>query len=167
MIKSFNFSFSPLPRFMPLSSQYFYPAYDISGDLRCLSATWPQLLQEPLKVEGILDLKTVHEQIRCDLPSQEEKGLSLMVKQILGKPLDKSDQLSMWDKRPLRISQIKYAALDAYCLLEVYSAIASDPASFGLPPDFQTRPVRSGQVKKPKDKQAKQGRHTKARGQMV
>lgn len=44
-----------------------------------------------------------------------EKGLSLLVQQVLGKPLDKTQQMSNWEKRPLRISQIRYAG-KALCM---------------------------------------------------
>lgn len=40
-----------------------------------------------------------------------------------GKPLDKSNQFSNWNNRPLREEQKIYAALDAYCLIEIYELI--------------------------------------------
>ncbi|PKU33970.1 hypothetical protein llap_15726 [Limosa lapponica baueri] len=67
---------------------------------------------------------------------QPEKGLSLLVQHVLGKPLDKTEQLSNWEKRPLREEQILYAASDAYCLLEIYEKLCKDPASFGLSSDL-------------------------------
>ena len=127
-----------------------------------------------------------------------EKGLSLLVQQILGRPLDKIEQLSNWERRPLRTSQLRYAgrythththmdthrkqtdfsslphsssppAADAYCLLEVYSALSKDPAGFGLPADLHS--VSSAQAgkktkedKKRKEK-AKQARQREVRGQ--
>ncbi|MEQ2233718.1 hypothetical protein ILYODFUR_024643, partial [Ilyodon furcidens] len=146
--------------------------YSMTGDLKCLSATWPELSEEPLRMEGMLDLLRVHQKIQCQKVNRvqngprevlvgedsAEKGLSLLVQQVLGKPLDKTEQMSNWEKRPLRISQIRYAVADAYCLLDVYSALSSNPASFGLPADL--RSITSGQSetskgKKQKEKQAK------------
>lgn len=40
-----------------------------------------------------------------------QRGLSLLVQQVLGKPLDKSQQLSNWDRRPLREGQLIYAGV--------------------------------------------------------
>lgn len=38
-------------------------------------------------------------------------GLSSLAERYLGKPLDKSQQLSNWERRPLREEQIKYAGV--------------------------------------------------------
>lgn len=67
----------------------------------------------------------------------ESKGpsLSTLVSKCLGRPLDKSDQFSNWEKRPLRESQLIYASLDAYCLLEVYDVLRSCSESVNFPFD--------------------------------
>uniref|UniRef100_A0AAR2L7A4 3'-5' exonuclease domain-containing protein n=1 Tax=Pygocentrus nattereri TaxID=42514 RepID=A0AAR2L7A4_PYGNA len=117
--------------------------YGTSGDFRSLVATWPELKEEPLAVKGMLDLLHVHQQvIHTTFSTMEvsegspEKGLSLLVQQVLGKPLDKTEQLSNWERRPLRTGQLRYAAADAYCLLDVYLTLSKDPKAFGLPEDL-------------------------------
>ncbi|KAL6097047.1 exd3 [Pungitius sinensis] len=139
--------------------------YGMSGDVKCLIATWHQLLDEPLQMEAMLDLLNVHQKIQrrkvnrtqkghkevvVGKSQQAEKGLSLLVQQVLGRPLDKTEQMSNWEKRPLRISQIRYAVADACCLLDVYSVLSSNPAYFGLPADL--RSISSSQSEKKEDK---------------
>jgi hypothetical protein len=41
----------------------------------------------------------------------------------LGRGLDKGEQLSNWDQRPLTIDQMRYAALDAHSLLAIFDSI--------------------------------------------
>lgn len=141
--------------------------YGMSGDLKCLLATWHQFKDEPLKMEGVLDLLNIHQKIqrskvkRAQNGPKEvlvgedsgEKGLSLLVQQVLGQPLDKIEQMSNWEKRPLHTSQIRYAVADAYCLLDVYYVLSSRPADYGLPADLRT--VSSSQPEKGKDKKQK------------
>ncbi|XP_056323123.1 exonuclease mut-7 homolog [Danio aesculapii] len=142
--------------------------YGMSGDLRSLVSTWPDLKEEPMKMEGVLDLLLIHQELqRCWLGNKgcrsvevsegpAEKGLSLLVQQVLGKPLNKSEQLSNWERRPLRTSQLRYAAADAYCLLDIYLILSRDPKAFGLPEDLRSIPAaqkpKSQEEKKPKDK---------------
>nr|XP_057912344.1 exonuclease mut-7 homolog isoform X2 [Doryrhamphus excisus] len=134
--------------------------YGMAGDLKCLRSTWPQFVDEPLKMEGMLDLLNIHLKIQhgkanCHWErTLQRKGLSLLVLQVLGKPLDKTEQMSNWEKRPLRVSQIRYAVTDAYCLLDVYSVLSRNPADFGLPEDL--RSVSASQPEGMKNGEAKQ-----------
>lgn len=133
--------------------------YGMHGDFQSLDATHTAF--RGVELCNVIDLCEVHKQIqscrgRVRTPGgpvdvledrlgeegirQPEKGLSLLVKDVLGKPLDKTEQLSNWDKRPLREDQIIYAAADAYCLLEVFEALLNSPEKFGLKPDFQKLP---------------------------
>ncbi|XP_063792299.1 exonuclease mut-7 homolog isoform X2 [Pseudophryne corroboree] len=129
--------------------------YGMLGDLQSLDAT--DAAFQALDLRNVIDLCEVHKQIQRnhsrprgaggpvevleDCPGEEgirqqEKGLSLLVKDVLGKPLDKTEQLSNWDKRPLREHQIVYAAADAYCLLEVFETLRGFPEKFGLKSNF-------------------------------
>ncbi|NXG49733.1 MUT7 Exonuclease, partial [Psilopogon haemacephalus] len=119
--------------------------YGMSGDLSSLAATCPALKDTEKQARGVVDLLIVDKRVAA-LPAehssqergwrQAEKGLSLLVQRVLGKPLDKAQQMSNWERRPLREQQILYAASDAYCLLEVYEKLCQDPESFGLSSDL-------------------------------
>ncbi|XP_072489221.1 exonuclease mut-7 homolog isoform X4 [Notamacropus eugenii] len=171
--------------------------YGMSGDLCSLSTTYPALREMEKQAQGILDLLQVDKQLQKNSglwkkhhipveslcqelssitksPRQAEKGLSLLVQNLLGKPLDKTEQLSNWEKRPLREEQIVYAGLmssrakgpsfcqgsasDAYCLLEVYEVLCKDPARFGLTANLKES-LGGKQSTKPKAKKplSKQG----------
>jgi len=48
------------------------------------------------------------------------EGLTSLTQLCLGKPVLKDEQVSNWKLRPLRLTQIEYAALDAYCEIGCY-----------------------------------------------
>nr|XP_036863387.1 exonuclease mut-7 homolog isoform X4 [Manis javanica] len=128
--------------------------YGMTEDLRSLGTSCPALAHVEKQLQGGLDLLQAHRQMRmADEPVRGvaraggPRGLSLLVQQVLGKPLDKTQQLSNWDRRPLSEEQLVYAAADAYCLLEVYQALCREPARFHLL-DNLARSPRPGHSKR-------------------
>ncbi|XP_063552985.1 exonuclease mut-7 homolog isoform X4 [Gorilla gorilla gorilla] len=117
--------------------------YGMVGDLQKLGTSCPALAHVEKKILGGMDLLLVHRQMRvANVPApgvdraRELRGLSLLVQQVLGTALDKTQQLSNWDRRPLCEEQVIYAAADAYCLLEVHQALCREPSRFHLSEDL-------------------------------
>ena len=52
-----------------------------------------------------------------------QPGLSSLANAVLGFPIDKAEQCSDWCARPLRQSQLRYAALDALVLIDIFWAM--------------------------------------------
>ena len=63
-----------------------------------------------------LDVQTYWQAINKE---KNQIGLAKVVETILGKPLCKGEQMSNWELRPLRQSQVHYASLDAACLIPI------------------------------------------------
>ncbi len=56
--------------------------------------------------------------VQLALISEDIRGV--MTREYLGVSLDKSEQISAWNRRPLRPNQIKYATADASVLVDIY-----------------------------------------------
>ncbi|KAL0606664.1 Exonuclease mut-7-like protein [Plecturocebus cupreus] len=115
----------------------------MAGDLQKLGTSCPALAHMEKQVLGGVDLLLVHRQmpvVGMPTPGVDGagglRGLSLLVQQVLGTTLDKTQQLSNWDRRPLCEEQLIYAAADAYCLLEVHQVLCREPARFHLSGDL-------------------------------
>ncbi|KAG4074788.1 hypothetical protein HA402_006427 [Bradysia odoriphaga] len=103
-----------------------------TNDLTMFQKLIPGLNLSSLALTSYLDLQELwhrlHSMSQFKFPyelSEETGGTSLnnLVQLCLGRKLDKSNQFSNWEKRPLRQDQLTYAALDAYCLIEIHDVI--------------------------------------------
>ena len=72
---------------------------------------------------AVIDLNPL---IAIDNPALKHIGLSKLCNLYLGKPLDKSEQCSLWDRRPLTKLQRIYAVLDAWAVVAIWNRIRSD-----------------------------------------
>ena len=104
--------------------------YGIVGDLKILIGMFSYMKELVKNAVKLVDLAEVsvpvmnHPLVLPHLyPAKSkalmERGLSHLVNKTLGRRLNKTFQVSDWERRPLNADQLHYAALDAYCLLGV------------------------------------------------
>ncbi|KAH3795422.1 hypothetical protein DPMN_148972 [Dreissena polymorpha] len=166
--------------------------YGIESDLKMLLRSFPCLQEPMMNVKRIVNLETLVRQLKLkespavflvenddsDLvyrPEPEgqgdgegqERGLSDVVKRCMGRPLDKSEQMSNWERRPLRTEQVKYAALDAYVLLDLYDVLIKLAQEQGedidLEPSISKKWLRPSKNEKKRAKQRGDHRQKPAR----
>ncbi|XP_023939139.2 exonuclease mut-7 homolog [Bicyclus anynana] len=100
--------------------------FGLEQDLKEIKASVNGLGSIKVKGEGFLDLSLLWKSVinlGLSLPSDSDTGgnsLTSIVQACFGVPVEKSEQCSNWELRPLRQTQINYAAIDAYVLLEIY-----------------------------------------------
>ncbi|KAI8089693.1 uncharacterized protein BX664DRAFT_280827 [Halteromyces radiatus] len=98
-------------------------AYEFGGDLSLLGSCMPGV--KSWHISNFKDMNKIRHFNNNKLGQPITGGLAGVVTHFLGVSMNKKQQLSNWEKRPLTIEQIHYAACDAYCLLEIYQTLTN------------------------------------------
>eukprot|EP01052_Picozoa_sp_SAG31_P023842 SAG31_NODE_1990_length_6714_cov_43.804384_4_plen_1151_part_00 len=110
------------------SKQILKVGFDFAGDLNKLHDSYPHATCFH-RVENIIDGKDLATASRESVGPGKKKytsgGLSRLTEEVLGKSLDKAEQCSNWEIRPLTASQLRYAALDSWVLVQIADRIAA------------------------------------------
>ena len=91
--------------------------HTVQGDIRFLEKT---INIEAKEVKGFVDLAKIFKE---KFPNELQYSLAFMCEKLLFKKLSKYEQRSNWNRRPLKKTQLHYAALDAAVCLEIYEAL--------------------------------------------
>ena len=74
-------------------------------------------------------------------------GLAKVAAKLFEKAICKKEQCSNWEKRPLRQSQMHYAALDAYVLVGIIKKMAEEGEKVGKPIAPEIKPLDNKEMK--------------------
>ncbi|KAE9420357.1 hypothetical protein Angca_004912 [Angiostrongylus cantonensis] len=122
------------------------PPPTVHGELEQPHVIEQDTAEVRISSEGVTDVILLKEQGQESVVQRSaNRGLSYICERVLGRPLDKTEQCSVWDRRPLRSSQLRYAAMDAYCLLLIYDVCCRWAERLGVPIEEildQQEPIR-------------------------
>eukprot|EP00793_Prasinoderma_coloniale_P004000 PRCOL_00006842-RA len=106
--------------------------YVVGYDLRRLASSYPRAESlAGLRATRVVDLARVARALGPKAPGavRRARGLSGLARATLGAPLDKRQQCSDWEDRPLSSAQQEYAALDAHACVQIWDAWVSSMGS--------------------------------------
>jgi len=90
-----------------------------SGDQKKAQESYPHMKCFKNPINNYCDLVDLFQKLN----NQKNPGLAGLCEMILGLPLSKVEQMSNWENRPLRQSQLHYAAMDAYVQIPIYQVL--------------------------------------------
>mmetsp|Transcript_6000 Transcript_6000/g.6553 ORF Transcript_6000/g.6553 Transcript_6000/m.6553 type:complete len:885 (-) Transcript_6000:143-2797(-) len=96
--------------------------HTIQSDLKELKENVAFTPEQQLEIRSYCDVQAIFADLN---PFIKQTGLSTVVLKTLGKQLSKFEQISNWSFRPLRQTQLHYAAMDAYILVKLYQEFES------------------------------------------
>jgi len=102
--------------------------FGIAQDLMKLAASFPHM-DCFHQLHSVLDLHSLSRHIFSHYPREYMSSLQKCVAVLLRKKLDKREQCSAWDARPLSLTQCEYAALDAAVLPILFKIMMDSNAS--------------------------------------
>ncbi|KAJ8613616.1 hypothetical protein CTAYLR_006165 [Chrysophaeum taylorii] len=109
--------------------------FAVHHDLRRLSTLFPPT-DKP--ATAVLDVQRLVVRAHPAHPvlgrTKTPPGLATVAAHLLGKPLDKAEQCSAWDRRPLSLPQRTYAVLDAWACVAIYTRLCENKN----PPPFSS-----------------------------
>ena len=93
-------------------------AHSLTNDISALIRGLDLPLEHHGVVKNAADVRQL--MTRLGFSGMKQIGLSAMLERVVGMKLSKELQCSEWDVRPLTVDQVKYAAADASCLVELF-----------------------------------------------
>lgn len=94
--------------------------FGFQEDVRHLAALHPSIKEDDVLLYQ--DLQQVFQQ---QFSWPQRPSLARVVAHVLGLRLDKTNQVSNWERRPLRRDQYAYAAIDAWVLVRLQTHVTS------------------------------------------
>ena len=112
--------------------------FGVVGDVKLLSRSFTQF-QDVVQSRNVLDLEMIRTKLMILVQCHQSsiRGLSGFSASVLGKPLNKSEQIGDWSRRPLRQSQLVYAAMDAWVCLAIFKKLEEKSLDLHVEKEFQ------------------------------
>eukprot|EP00904_Undaria_pinnatifida_P000075 jgi/Undpi1/10068/HiC_scaffold_28.g12522.m1 len=130
--------------------------FSFDNDAAMLRKTWPHV-RGFRRVVAVLEVGELGESAF----GKTTPSLSSTCEAWLGKPLDKTECASKWNLRPLTVDQVRYAALDAHCLVGIFEEMLLERRGEQLPeaegPGSVGDPARKEMSKRGEEEKEEEG----------